>query len=201
MPARVAMEPDARRQQLIETATALFLQRGYAATSVSDIVRAASVAQGTFYYHFRSKDEMASAVAEQLVRPLVEAIGTASGDQRRGPRERALALLDSVLRTLDQHQPQLARLVLPGNEILHARLAESAHRQLLPALGQLLNEAVREDSLTVNNADATAEMLLVTVPHVARAHAGGEPPNRLAALRTAMREIFTRALGLNEHRS
>jgi AcrR family transcriptional regulator len=54
------------RQQLLDAAESAFGQRGYFATSVADITRAAGVAQGTFYVYFPNKQ----AIFEELVRHL-----------------------------------------------------------------------------------------------------------------------------------
>jgi len=55
-----------RKQQLLDHAAELFAQRGYAETRVIDIVRAAGVAKGLFYWYFENK--------EALFRELVENI-------------------------------------------------------------------------------------------------------------------------------
>lgn len=55
---RTAKDSDERRSELIATAQQLFYSKGYESTSVSDIVKAVGVAQGTFYYYFDSKTEM-----------------------------------------------------------------------------------------------------------------------------------------------
>ena len=57
---------EATRQRLLEAAEALFGQRGYHATGVTDITRAAGVAQGTFYLYFPGKEE----IFRELVRHL-----------------------------------------------------------------------------------------------------------------------------------
>lgn len=61
--ARIVKEPDVRRTELITCAQALFYTKGYDATSVSDIVKQADVAKGTFYYYFDSKQ----AVLEEML--------------------------------------------------------------------------------------------------------------------------------------
>ncbi|PZM86117.1 MAG: hypothetical protein DKT66_01565 [Candidatus Melainabacteria bacterium] len=45
----------------------MFQQKGYDATSVDDLVLAANVAKGTFYYHFNSKDELLHALQEMVI--------------------------------------------------------------------------------------------------------------------------------------
>jgi AcrR family transcriptional regulator len=46
---------DATRRALLRAAQQCFVERGYLASAVSDIVRAAGVSQGTFYLYFPSK--------------------------------------------------------------------------------------------------------------------------------------------------
>jgi TetR/AcrR family transcriptional regulator len=46
------------RDKLLDHALTLFSQRGYAATSVRDIIHAAGVTQPTLYYHFRDKTDL-----------------------------------------------------------------------------------------------------------------------------------------------
>lgn len=46
------------KERLIETAKELFSQKGYHETRVSDIVKKADVAQGTFYFYFKSKEDL-----------------------------------------------------------------------------------------------------------------------------------------------
>lgn len=45
-----------RRQELLGIAVELFAKNGYHKTKISDIVRHAGVAQGTFYWYFKSKE-------------------------------------------------------------------------------------------------------------------------------------------------
>ena len=52
------------REKLVEAATAILGRHGYQATSVDDILEAAKVAPSNFYYHFKSKEELAIEVLE-----------------------------------------------------------------------------------------------------------------------------------------
>jgi AcrR family transcriptional regulator len=56
------LEPDVRRQQILNAAATVFADRGFPAARISDIAAEAGVAQGTVYRFFTSKDEIASAI-------------------------------------------------------------------------------------------------------------------------------------------
>lgn len=68
---RSNMAPDARRAQLLESARAVFADKGYHAASISDIIGHAGVARGTFYNHFKSK----RAAFQALLDHLMEVVG------------------------------------------------------------------------------------------------------------------------------
>lgn len=55
-----------RREAIIQTALLLFAEKGIAGTSVNDIVAKMSVAKGTFYYYFDSRDELVSICVKRL---------------------------------------------------------------------------------------------------------------------------------------
>lgn len=57
----------ATREQIISTAIELFTEKGYEATTIDDITKAARVAKGTFYYHFECKEELAMALGQSAM--------------------------------------------------------------------------------------------------------------------------------------
>lgn len=53
------------RERLLEESLTLFSQRGYAATGIRDILKAAKVTQPTLYYHFADKASLFQALIER----------------------------------------------------------------------------------------------------------------------------------------
>src|ERR1700704_4454131 len=49
---------EATRQKVLEAAETVFGEKGYHGASVTEITRAAGVAQGTFYLYFKGKKEI-----------------------------------------------------------------------------------------------------------------------------------------------
>ncbi|WP_457640851.1 TetR/AcrR family transcriptional regulator [Persephonella sp.] len=58
------------KQKLINSAVKVFSEKGYFNTKVSDIVKDAGVAQGTFYLYFKSKEEIFLSVVESIVKQI-----------------------------------------------------------------------------------------------------------------------------------
>lgn len=65
--ARVSKAPDVRRDELLDTALRLCAAVGYEALSIDQLTREASVAKGTFYYYFSSKQGMLTALVDRFV--------------------------------------------------------------------------------------------------------------------------------------
>lgn len=63
---------EATRQEILTAASELFRTNGYDATSVDDIVLAANVAKGTFYYHFEAKEDLVLALQEAELKRAAE---------------------------------------------------------------------------------------------------------------------------------
>lgn len=87
------------RQRLMQEAISLFVERGYAATSVREIVAAAGVSKPALYYYFGSKEglylEIMNDIDRQFTALLAEHSAT-SGSVRRRIRELFVGIFDSV---------------------------------------------------------------------------------------------------------
>ncbi|RKQ33919.1 TetR/AcrR family transcriptional regulator [Oceanobacillus halophilus] len=53
-----------KQKQIIDAAQKLFIKKGYASTSIQDILKEAQIAKGTFYNYFSSKNECLMAILE-----------------------------------------------------------------------------------------------------------------------------------------
>ena len=109
-PTRREQQAQERRNQLIDTALALFAEKGLDATTVKDVAEAAGVAQGLIYHYFRSKEELFYAVIERdnplpQVRELMAAISCR-------PAVEALPELATQAYALMQSKRLLLRMVL-----------------------------------------------------------------------------------------
>lgn len=52
------------RDKILQAATELFYQKGFSNTSFNDVAVASGIPKGNFYYYFKSKDELLTAVIE-----------------------------------------------------------------------------------------------------------------------------------------
>lgn len=56
---------EATRRRILDSAVDLFEESGYGETGLADVLLRANVSKGAFYYHFDSKEAMATAIIEE----------------------------------------------------------------------------------------------------------------------------------------
>lgn len=83
-----------KRDQLINTAEALFYREGYHATGIDRILAESGVAKMTLYKHFKSKEELILAVLDKRHQLMLERLRQRS--RELPPREALLAMFDGL---------------------------------------------------------------------------------------------------------
>ena len=120
------------RDRLIQSARYLFWERGFAGTSMSDLLAHAQVNSGSFYHFFESKEALLRAVLEQYLEALRPQVVDPAFQKTQEPVERIFAILagyrERILQTGCQYGCPLGRLALeidPENRPAHKLIAEN----------------------------------------------------------------------------
>lgn len=164
MPAtRTEKDHATKRQELTDVAEALFASQGYEATPVSDIVRAAGVSQGTFYWYFPTKDHVLLGIFEKIsaeARACLRHLGdTSLSIMARGDR-----VLDDLHESYLRHQAswQLFRSRSAHVETLRARQELNREFAHVP-LTATLREGIARGELGMETDPETTARLIVTL--------------------------------------
>jgi AcrR family transcriptional regulator len=102
-------QAEATRQLLISVARQRFAEKGYAATSIEEIIQGAGVARGSLYHHFPGKDALFRAVYDEVqteVASRVVATALSGPEPWDGVRAGLGAFLDACL------EPEFRRIVV-----------------------------------------------------------------------------------------
>lgn len=102
-------QAEATRQLLVSIARQLFTERGYAATSIEEIIQRAGVARGALYHHFPGKEALFRAVYDAVqadTASRVVAAALTQSDPWDAVRAGLGAFLDACL------EPEFSRIVV-----------------------------------------------------------------------------------------
>lgn len=118
-PQRSAGRPRASSREILEEAAGeLFLERGYAATSVADITARAGVSRNTFFNYFGAKSDLLWSTFDAAVSSLPDALTEAEVAEAAETREQGVG---AAVRAALRH---VARDLAPGNVALAFMQAE-----------------------------------------------------------------------------
>jgi TetR/AcrR family transcriptional repressor of nem operon len=120
------------RARLIHSALFLFWERGFAGTSMADLLAHAGVNSGSFYHFFESKEALLKAVLEEYLKALGPQVVDPAFRKTRDPLNRIFAILAGyrvrILQTNCRYGCPLGRLALeidPENRPAHHLIAEN----------------------------------------------------------------------------
>ena len=161
--ARNRVSPEERRTQLIETARRLFETHGVQATSVSDIVKAAGVAQGTFYWYFKSKDEALEAVVQAYTDEICERVNSLAHAPELRALDKLARMRDLLLAGLTQGGEPLEHIHQREHSEFHERMVDGLIERLEPAMAEMIKQGVAEGVFTTPYPEEAASLALATV--------------------------------------
>ncbi len=156
---RISKPPEIRRQELLDTAMALFAEKGYEDTSMADIAHAAGVVPGLCYRYFDSKQKLFQEAMERYVQECCAAGLPLIHDRSRTIRQRLEAMARLTLRT-EKTARYRAFYHRPGNQAFHEELSLKICRFLVPHVTEELEDACGRGELTLRCPAVTASYLL-----------------------------------------
>ena len=161
---RTESEP-VRRAQLLRAARKVFRAKGYDGASVSEIVREAGVAQGTFYLYFPSKRAAAVSLRDGLMETMARA-GVAAVDSRTSFGDRLESLIAAGFKVARKNA-DLFRLAFIGADETHPEMHSESkeHASILSAITDLFRDAVDAGEMEAMDPEIAARLATGLLQH------------------------------------
>lgn len=182
-----------RREQLLAAGLEVFAEVGYHRTTVADIVQRAGVAQGTFYYHFETKQAFFRSLLDSFFALIEQALLEADLVSRsaRTTAELAAQVRDVIVRilTIYRDNRSLARLFLReaiGLEPDYADAWENFTSRLANITAASIEDAVKRDLLLPQNSRVAAYCIVGMLERVAYHWLAEEASHDIEELATAV---------------
>lgn len=146
-----------RREELMDAAQALFLEKSFSATSVDEIVKSADVAKGTFYLHFKTKEDVLLALQARFIDDFCKRMQDALKPfEAKDWDSKFDAWIEAAMRGYFDQVP-LHDLVFHESQPIHHRIEHD--NPIILQFTELLEDGRRDGAWTFDNAEVTATML------------------------------------------
>lgn len=158
---------DAKRTAMMQTAVRVFAEKGYHATTVRDIVQAAGVAIGTFYFYFPDKETLIVYLYEETADFLLQALRQAVTGRAQLPQQLAAGVQAYI--NIALYEPAVVHVLLVGGvgavPALAAKRSEF-REQLVQIWQRPLDQALDAGHIIPQNTRRSAEALAGAIDEV-----------------------------------
>nr|WP_239521345.1 TetR/AcrR family transcriptional regulator [Blastococcus saxobsidens] len=192
-----ADERSARRlQQFLDAGLEVFAERGWAASTVSDVCRAAGLSPRYFYELFGSREDLFRAVTARIAERVHTTVRVALDGSTGNPEERARAVLGALADWFTA-DPRTVRVALM--ESLATEEFRQQRRELLEAFNALAARLMRSlwpSGAGGSDVELSAAVLTGGLVELLIAHASRPVPPELGPLLDHLTALYTAAARL-----
>ena len=156
---RISKEHDERRNEILDKAAILFETNGYNKTTINDILREVNIAKGTFYYYFKSKEEVMDAIIDRYMEIGLERAEAINARKDLSPTEKLL----QVILALKMGGPEsgvIEELHNPENALMHQKSISGLVLELTPIMTAIVKEGIAAGDFTTAFPAQTIQIIL-----------------------------------------
>jgi len=157
---RVVKTADERRNEILDAAEKLFIQKGFDATSTNDILEEVGIARGTLYYHFESKEAILDALIERYNKKVLDKAKEIARDKSLSIIERLMGAVMALNIKQKSEREIIEEIHKPQNALMHQKVQRLILTEVTPILAGIIEDGIREGLFNTPYPYETIEMLI-----------------------------------------
>lgn len=158
----MARASELRREEIVERATKLFSERGYASTSLRDIMEGFDVSGPAFYHYFESKELILAEILDGALSGAESVLEELLGDASLSAADRFLCAMRSHAEAVWSNS-DAARVLFVDNELASTStsgMIQTRMQQYTETLSDLYRLGVEEGTLKPHNPRTVTALVL-----------------------------------------
>jgi len=149
-----------KEENIIHAAIEVFREKGIEKTKVSDIVKAAGIAQGTFYLYFPSRLSVMPAIAKVMVEKIITAIN--DGISKQEPFAKQLEKVVDIVFSLTEEYRDVFALIYAGiTQTEHMKEWENIYAPYYEWMNHFLAEAQQQGTIRASLNTTRSSKLII----------------------------------------
>lgn len=159
---RVTKNPEERKMEIVYTAKKLFKEKGFQNTSIVDITKEIDIAKGTFYYYFKSKEDVLDAVVETLIEKDLGFIKEIKLNKNINAKEKIREIRKILSERYRKYYGFLEKSEMLTNVEVRLRWLMKSFESKTPIVSEIIKEGVDNKEFNTDYPLEMAEIALVT---------------------------------------
>lgn len=123
------------------------MKKGYEKTTVSDIVKKAKVAQGTFYYYFKTKEDILDLITDRYININVEGYEKIANEKGPNALEKIIKIFKFSSSFRNNRKSIIQYLHEDKNAHLHLKFERKLPVMIAESLSKIISQGVKEKIL------------------------------------------------------
>ena len=160
MKKRIVKDPETRRAEILDAAGELIKNHGYMNTTVEAIIRQLGIAKGTFYYYFKSKEDILDALVDEMVSQLYENYKKIADEPEMSAMDKMQGMLRGQNNLSEQENGLMESLHRPENSEFHERINIEIILKISPIFAQVIEQGQKEAVFNVEYPLQTIQFIL-----------------------------------------
>ena len=158
---RVVKEAEERRNEILDIAEKLFVEKGFDGTSTNDILNDIGIARGTLYYHFKSKEDILDAMIERIMGRLIANASEIVKKKEIPVLQRLTMTMMSLNVSGGIGLEIMKQIHKPQNALMHQKMQSRMLSAVNPLITELIEEGIAQGILGTDYPAEAAEMVLL----------------------------------------
>lgn len=154
--------PEETINLILDTATRLFIQKGYDETSIQDIMNETKLSKGAIYYHFASKEEIFCRICDRIGEATAHSLSKIIEDKSMNGQEKLRMIFrGSLLAENKDRMIQMIPFLLDSPKFLVMEI-RNIFNEIVPCFVEpIIREGVLDGSIQTDHPKELAEALLM----------------------------------------
>lgn len=160
---RITKEYHVRKNELLDAAQELFFTKGYKQTSIESIIKKIGVAKGTFYYYFKSKEDLLDKLTYKMSKKILEEVKKIVEKDDLNAIDKLNQAYD-VARSVKLENIELLKVLLKAfyndrNLFFRHKMFMSSMEILAPEFSKIIRQGVNEKVFNTPFPDEAARLI------------------------------------------
>lgn len=159
---RISKQPEDRKNEILDVAEKLFTTKGYSKTTINHILEEIGIAKGTFYYYFKSKEEVLDGMVMRIIEKDIMKSKEILFQEHLNAPEKLFQILTTIGPESGEKEGITEQLHEANNAEMQQKIIVETVINLTPILAKVIEQGIQEGFFSTPYPKESMEVLLIT---------------------------------------